>query len=136
WQGPVGSYSAATHVAASVKRQPGVQQASPAATAPFAAVVHKAAVGTIRSGAGAVLAVPEGYLDHVRTFRFLRGSLRSGEIVFEQQLAATLQVEPGDTVTLRTRAGGPPHRFSVSGVAFLTAPDVLFQPLNPLLGSA
>src|SRR5207248_9206000 len=75
-------------------------------------------------------------LDHIRTFRFLRGSLRRGEIVFDQQLAATLQVEPGDTVTLRTRAGGPPHRFSVSGVAFLTAPDVLFQPLNPLLGPA
>ena len=136
WQGPVGSYSAATHVAAAVARQPGVQQASPVATAPFASIVHQAPVGTIRSGAGAVLAVSPGYLDHIRAFRFLRGSLRRGEIVFDQQLAATLQVTPGDTVTLTPRAGARPHRFRVSGVALVTAPDVLFQPLNPLLGPA
>ena len=83
WQGPVGSYSAATHVAAAVARQPGVQQASPVATAPFASIVHQAPVGTIRSGAGAVLSVSPGYLDHIRAFRFLRGSLRRGEIVFD-----------------------------------------------------
>src|SRR5207244_8547609 len=105
-------------------------------TAPFESIVHQAAVGTIRSGSGAVLAVPPGYLDHIRTFRFLRGSLHPGEIVFDQQLAATLQVAPGDTVSLRPRAGAPPHRFRVSGVALVTAPDVLFQPLNPLLGPA
>ena len=58
WQGPVGTYSAAQRVAAAVARQPGVQQASPLATAPFASIVHQAAVGTIRSGSGAVLAVP------------------------------------------------------------------------------
>jgi putative ABC transport system permease protein len=136
WQGPVGSHSAAVRVASAVARQPGVQQASPVATAPFASIVHNAAVGTIRSGSGAVLAVPPGYLDHIHTFRFLRGSLRPREIVFDQQLAATLQVKPGDTVTLTPRAGARPHRFRVSGVALVTAPDVLFQPLNPLLGPA
>jgi putative ABC transport system permease protein len=136
WQGPVGSYAAAMHVATAVARQPGVRQASPVATAPFASIVHQAAVGTIRSGAGAVLAVSPGYLDHIRTFRFLRGSLRRGEIVFDQQLAATLQVQPSDTVTLTPRVGARPRRFRVSGVALVTAPDVLFQPLNPLLGPA
>jgi len=136
WQGPVNSYRAAVRVAAGVARQPGVEQASPVATAPFGSIVHNAAAGTIRSGAGAVLAVPPSYLDHIRTFRFLRGSLRLGEIVFDQQLAATLQVEPGDTVTLTPRPGARPHRFRVGGVALVTAPDVLFQPLNPLLGPA
>src|SRR5207302_8660816 len=113
WQGPVGTYSTAQRVAAAVARQPGVQQASPLATAPFASIVHQAAVGTIRSGSGAVLAVPPRYLDHVHTFRFLRGRLRPGEIVFDQQLAATLQVEPGDTVTFTPRVGARPHRFRV-----------------------
>jgi putative ABC transport system permease protein len=136
WQGPVGSYAAAVRVAAGVARQQGVDEASPVATAPFASIVHDAAVGRIRSGAGAVLAVPPGYLDHIRTFRFLRGSLRPGEMVFDQQLAATLQVELGDTVTLTPRTGARPHRFRVGGVALVTAPDVLFQPLNPLLGPA
>src|SRR5205823_9182192 len=88
------------------------------------------------SGSGAVLAVPPGYLDHIHTFRFLRGSLRRGEIVFDQQLAATLRVEPGDMVSLTPRAGARAHRFRVGGVALVTAPDVLFQPLNPLLGPA
>src|SRR5205085_773786 len=136
WQGPVGSYAAAVQVAAAVERQPGVQHASPVATAPFASIVHRAAVGTIRSGSGAVLAVPPGYLDHIPTFRFLRGGLQPGEIVFDQQLAATLQVEPGDTVTFTPRVGARPHRFRVSGIALVTAPDVLFQPLNPLVSPA
>ncbi|MGB2953134.1 MAG: ABC transporter permease, partial [Gaiellaceae bacterium] len=113
-----------------------VLEAAPVATAPFAGAVHTAAVGTIRSGAGSILAVPPGYLDHIRTFRFLRGSLRPGEIVFDQQLAATLQVQPGDTIRLTPRPGAAPRRFRVSGVALVTAPDVLFQPLNPLLGPA
>jgi len=136
WQGPVGSYSAAVGVAAGVARQPGVQQAAAVATAPFASIVHHAAVGTIRSGSGAVVAVPPDYLDHIRTFHFLRGALRPGEIAFDQQLAATLQVQPGDMVTLTPRPGVRPQRFRVSGVALVTAPDVLFQPLNPLLGPA
>src|SRR5947208_1640905 len=67
---------------------------------------------------------------------FLRGSQRDGQVVLDQQLAATLQAQIGDTVTLRAAAHGPPRRFKVSGVALVTAPDVLFQPLNPLLGPA
>ena len=40
WQGPVGTYRAATRVADGVARQPGVVEAAAAATAPFAAVEH------------------------------------------------------------------------------------------------
>ncbi|MDQ2982843.1 MAG: ABC transporter permease [Actinomycetota bacterium] len=136
WQGPVASYGAAKRVAAGVARQAGVLEAAPVATAPFAGAEHQAAVGAIHAGAGSILAVPPHYSDHIHTFRFLRGSLRPGEVVFDQQLAATLQVQPGDTVLLAPRPGKKPLRFRVSGVALVTAPDVLFQPLNPLLGPA
>jgi putative ABC transport system permease protein len=137
WQGPVGSSSAATGIARRVARIPGVADASPVATAPFSGLEHVSPVaGTIRSGAGAILAVLPGYPSHFDTLRFLRGSLRPGEIAFDQQLAATLQVQPGDTVTLTPRPGARPLRFRVSGVALVTAPDPLFQPLNPLLGPA
>src|SRR5438270_3018959 len=137
WQGPVTSYRAATATAESVRRQPGVAEAVAAATAPFASVEHASpAAGTIRAGAGAVLAVPPGYLRQIDTFRFLRGSLRAGAVVLDQQLAATLQVQPGDTITLTPRRGGSSVRLPVSGIALVTAPDQLFQPLNPLLGPA
>ena len=136
WQGPVGSYRAARRAAAGAAARPGVLEAMPVATAPFAGIEHNAAVGRIRSGAGSILAVPPGYLDHIQTFRFLRGSLVPGQIVFDQQLAATLQVQPGDVVSLQPRSGTPPKRFRVSGVALVTAPDVLFQALNPLAGPA
>src|SRR5437588_11048902 len=39
-------------------------------------------------------------------------------------------------VTLTPRRGSTPIRFRVSGIALVTAPDALFQPLNPLLGPA
>jgi putative ABC transport system permease protein len=132
WQGPVASYAAAMRVAREVARQPGVLYAAPVATAPFSGIVHVGAAGTIRSGNGAILAVPPDYARRFHTFRFLRGSLRPGAIVFDQQLAATLQVQPGDTVTLASP--GRDLQLRVSGVALVTAPDVLFQPLNPLLG--
>src|SRR5581483_423779 len=107
------------------------------ATAPFAGVEHVSpSAGTIHAGAGAVLAAPPGYLRHIDTFRFLRGSLRPGAVVLDQQLAATLQVEPGQTITLTPRRGARPVRLPVSGIALVTAPDLLFQPLNPLLGPA
>jgi putative ABC transport system permease protein len=137
WQGPVGSARTASLVARRVAQQRGVAEAAPAATAPFAGFEHVSrSVGTIRSGAGSILAVPPSYLAHIRTFRFLRGSLRPGQVVFDQQLAATLQVRPGDVVTMTPRQGGKPLRFRVSGIALVTAPDVLFQPLNPLVGPA
>src|SRR5437016_11674276 len=56
WQGPVGSYDGASRVATAVARQPGVREALPAETAPFASIVHSGAAGTIHSGAGAILA--------------------------------------------------------------------------------
>lgn len=136
WQGPVGSEAQALRVASAVARQPGILQASATATAPFASADHRASVGNIRTGNGSVLAVPPGYLRHIKTFRFLHGSLRPGEIVLDQQLAATLQATLGDRITLTPRAGAKPQSFRVSGVALVTAPDVLFQPLNPVLGPA
>ena len=137
WQGPVASRGAAQRAARDVAGRKGVLDAIPAATSSFAGATHvKAGVGTIRSGAGSILAVPPTYLDHFKTFRFLRGSLRPGEVVFDQQLAATLQVEPGDLVTIVPHRGRPPVRLRVGGIALVTAPDVLFQPLNPLLGPA
>jgi putative ABC transport system permease protein len=137
WQGPVSSSVAATAIAKRVAQQPGVAEAVPAATAPFAAIEHVSpTIGRIRTGSGTILAVPRRYRSHIHTFRFLRGSFRPGQIVFDQQLAATLQVQPGDMVTLWPRSASRPLRFRVSGVALVTAPDVLFQPLNPFLGPA
>jgi putative ABC transport system permease protein len=136
WQGPVASYGQARHVASAVSRQPGIEQASATATAPFATASHAGPAGTTNAGNGSVLAVPAGYLRHINTFRFLQGSLTPGAIVLDQQLAATLQAHIGDTISLRARPGAPSRRFPVSGVALITAPDVVFQPLNPLLGPA
>jgi putative ABC transport system permease protein len=136
WQGPVGSYGQARQVASGVAAQPGIEQASAAATAPFAGASHSGPAGTTDAGSGQVLAVPPDYLTHIHTFRFLQGSMRPGAIVLDQQLAATLQAHIGDTVTLTPRPGARPQRFPVSGVALITAPDVVFQPLNPLLGPA
>ena len=137
WQGPVAGRAAAQRVARAVARQPGVAEAVASATAPFTAIEHDSpSAGSIRSGAGSLLAIPPGYLAHVQTLRFLRGSLRPGEIVLDQQLAATLQAQPGDVVMLTPRRGAAPVRLRVGGIALVTAPDALFQPLNPLLGPA
>jgi putative ABC transport system permease protein len=135
-QGPVGSYRDARSLAAGIARRPEIAQASPAATAPFTGIGHRGPAGVTNAGQGSLLAVPPGYLRRIDTFRFLRGSLREGQIVLDQQLAATLQARIGDTVLLRTGPHARPRRFKVSGVALVTAPDVLFAPLNPLLGPA
>ncbi|MGB2874710.1 MAG: ABC transporter permease [Gaiellaceae bacterium] len=136
WQGPVGSYSVAEQLARGVAKQPGIIEAAPVATAPFAGTAHKASVGEIRSSSGALLAVPPGYLAQIKTFRFLRGGLRPGSIVLDQQLAATLQAQPGDRISLTPRPGAKPLSFRVSGIAVVTSADVLFQPLNPVSGPA
>src|ERR1700757_1764000 len=63
WQGPVPSGQSAIAVARSGAGQQGVAEAVPAATAPFAGLEHVSpTLGTIRAGAGALLAVPAGYL--------------------------------------------------------------------------
>lgn len=135
-QGPVGSYRDARSLAAGIGRRPEIAQASPAATAPFAGIAHHGPAGVTNAGQGSILAAPPGYLRRIDTFRFLRGSLRQGQIVLDQQLAATLQARVGDTVALRAGPHAQPRPFRVSGVALVTAPDVLFQPLDPLLGPA
>src|SRR5437588_6138631 len=136
WQGPVGSYGAAQQFSGRIARQPGILAALPAATAPFSGTAHRAAAGEIHSASGAILAVPPDYPARVKTLRFLRGRLEPGSIVLDQQLAATLQAQPGDTISLTPRTGAKPLPFSVSGIALVTSPDVLFQPLNPLSGPA
>jgi putative ABC transport system permease protein len=135
-QGPVASYGQARSLASGVAHQPYIAQAAPAASAPFAGISHRGSAGVTSAGRGYALAIEPRYLRNFQTFRYLRGSLRSGQIVLDQQLAATLQAQIGDSVVLRAAANGPPRRFRVSGVALVTAPDVLFQPLNPLLGPA
>ena len=137
WQGPVSSYPAAVRVARSVAAQHGVLSAEPVATAGFAGLEHAASsVGTIRSGAGSILAVAPSYVQHIHTFRFLRGGLKPGQVVLDQQLAATLQAQPGDTVTITPRRGAKPVRLHVSGIALMAASDVVFAPLDPLVGPA
>jgi putative ABC transport system permease protein len=135
-QGPVSSYGEARTVAGEVARQNGVLQASAVATAPLTGGEHQGPNGLTSSGAGAVLAVPLDYGAHIHTFRFLQGTLRPGAVVLDQQMAATLQAHIGDRVTLRAPGGGAPQTYPVSGVALVTAPDELFQPLNPQLGPA
>ncbi len=136
WQGPVASYSAARRVANGVADQRGVAQATPAATAPFAGVSHSGPAGLSNAGTGSLLAVPPGYEAHLDVYRYLQGGLLPGQVVLDQQLAATLQARIGDTVSISPRAGARPQRFRVSGVALITAPDVVFQPLNPQVGPA
>ncbi|MEA2315562.1 MAG: putative transport system permease protein [Solirubrobacteraceae bacterium] len=136
WQGPVASYAQARSVAAGVARQPGIAQVSAAATAPFTAASHAGGSGTTSAGSGSILAVPYDYQSHVKTFRLLQGSLQQGGIVLDQQLAATLQAKLGDAVAITPHAGAPAQSFPVTGIALITAPDVLFAPLNPLLGPA
>ena len=111
-------------------------RASPAATAPFSGVSHTGPAGVSTAGSGSLLAVPPGYERSFDVYRFLQGRLAPGQIVLDQQLAATLQARIGDTVTITPRPGARPRRFRVSGVALITAPDTVFQPLNPQLGPA
>ncbi|MEA2200322.1 MAG: putative transport system permease protein [Solirubrobacteraceae bacterium] len=136
WQGPVASYGQAQAVAAGVARQPGVVQSSAAATASFAGASHTGSAGISSAGSGSLLAIPPGYQAHINTFRFLQGHLQEGGVVLDQQLAATLQAQIGDPITITPRPGARPQTFRVSGIALITAPDVLFQPLNPQLGPA
>ncbi|MEA2471609.1 MAG: putative transport system permease protein [Thermoleophilaceae bacterium] len=135
-QGPVASYKKDTSVAAGIARQPGVLQASPTATAPLVKTVHRGPAGISSAGAGGVLAVPPGYLTHIKTFRILQGSLKPGSVVLDQQMAATLQARIGDKVALVTRNGAKPVQVTVSGVAIASNADQLFQPLNPTTGPA
>jgi putative ABC transport system permease protein len=136
WQGPVSSYAQAQRVAAGLSKQRGIQQASATATAPLAGAELRGPGGSTGTGSGAILAVPPGYSSHINTFRMLHGRLSDGSVVLDQQMAATLRARIGDRVSVTTRKGARPHAFRVSGVALVTQPDVLFQPLNPQLGPA
>src|SRR5438132_2698129 len=55
WQGPVASYPQARQVAAGVAAQPGIEQASATATAPFAGASHAGPGGTTDAGSGSIL---------------------------------------------------------------------------------
>ena len=103
WQGPVGSYAEAQRVAAEVARQRGVTQASAAATAPFSGVTHSGPAGVSSAGAGSVLAVSPGYEQRFPVYRILQGRSAAGQVLLDQQLAATLQARIGDRVTITPR---------------------------------
>src|SRR5262249_48614350 len=135
-QGPVRSYREARLLASGIARRQDIGSASAAATAPFAGIVHHGPEGVTSAGKGAGLAVPPRYPPSFQTFPLLRGSLRPGEVVLDQQLAATLRARVGDTVAIRSGTAGAPRRFRVGGIVLVTAPDILFQPLNPQLGPA
>jgi putative ABC transport system permease protein len=136
WQGPVGSYRQDLTVASEVAHQRGMAHADATATAPFAAAEHRGSAGRTSAGQGAIFAVDPSYIGHFQTFRLLRGGLAPGGVVLDQQLAATLQAQVGDTVRLTVRPGHPPVALHVSGVSLISAPDVIFQPLNPTVGPA
>ncbi|HZV73313.1 MAG TPA: FtsX-like permease family protein [Conexibacter sp.] len=136
WQGPVSSAAVARSVAAGVARQPGLAQASATATAPFASATSSGPAGATSSSSGAVLAIPPGYLTHIQTFRILQGAPAPGSVLLDQQMAATLQASIGGVVRLQPSAHAPALPYRVGGIVLVTAPDVLFQPLNPLLGPA
>jgi putative ABC transport system permease protein len=135
-QAPVTSLAKDRQAATAARHQLGVAYAAAAATAPFASADHSGGGLSSQTAQGAILAVPPDYLAHVHTFRMLQGGLKPGGVVLDQQMAATLQARVGDTVRLHPRRGAPPQSFRVSGVALITSPDVVFQPLNPLLGPA
>jgi len=134
-QAPVRSSAQARSLARRIARRPEIGSASAAATAPFAGIVHRGPAGVTSAGQGSILAVPPGYQRRIEAFRFLRGSLRPGHVALDQQLAATLQARVGDRVAIRVGKGAP-RSFTVSGVALVSAPDLLFQPLDPQLGPA
>ena len=136
WQAPIGSYGDTTKLAGQVARQPGVAYAAPAAAAPFAGITHSGAAGNSSAGNGSILAIPPDYSRHVGAVRFLQGRMREGALVLDQQLAATLQARIGDTVAVTAQRGKPARRLPVSGIVLVQDADVLFQPLNPLLGPA
>ena len=135
-QAPVTSFAKDQQAAAGVGRQPGVAYAAAAATAPFSSAERSAGGISTQTSQGAILAVPADYAARVHTFRMLQGGLRPGGVVLDQQMAATLQAKLGDTVRLRPRPNSPPVSYKVTGVGLITAPDQVFQPLNPLLGPA
>ncbi|MBA3808441.1 MAG: ABC transporter permease [Solirubrobacterales bacterium] len=135
-QGPVSSYAQAQTLAKEVAAEQGVLQASAAATAPISGAEHESQSGLTSSGPGAILAIPPNYAANIHTFRFLGGTLRAGAVVLDQQMASTLQAHIGDRIALRVSGSKTVHTYPVSGIALITAADILFQPLNPLLGPA
>ena len=116
WQGPVSSAPQAQRVAQAVAKQPGVAQASATATAPFASSTHTGPAGQTTTANGSILAVPPNYSQGIHTFRLLHGSLKPGGVVLDQQMAATLQAQIGDTVKLVSKPGSTPQPYKLTGV--------------------
>ena len=138
WQGPVGSVRAGRSAsAAGVARQPGVAQASAdrdravrRRATPPAPTRHDQRRQRRRARRPARLPARTS-----RPSGSCRAAHARASVVLDQQMAATLQAQIGDRSPQATpRAPAAP--LPVSGVALVTAPDVLFQPLNPLLGPA
>ena len=134
-QAPVTSLAKDQRAAAGVARQPGVAYAAAAATAPFSSAERSAGASRPRPRAEPSSRCPAAIRTHAH-LPHAPGRLRAGGVVLDQQMAATLQAQVGDTIRLRPRPNARRRAYTVSGVALITAPDQLFQPLNPLLGPA
>ena len=86
---------------------------------------------------GAILAVPPDYSAHVHTFRLLQGwpaTRRRGPRPADGSDAPGQARGHGQAAASPERAA--PISYKVTGVGLITAPDQVFQPLNPLLGPA
>src|SRR5436190_10948824 len=100
WQAPVSSYSRDLAGARAVVRQPGIAEAAPTATAPFASASHSGRAGHINTGSGSILAVPPRYPTPLKTFRALPGTLPPRRTGLDQPLGAS--------PTARTPTPSPP----------------------------
>ena len=119
------------------RRQPDVAQASAGGDRPLRGRRHRGAAGVTSAGAGAILAVPPGYLHQHRHLPLPARRPAPGRRSCSTS-SWRRRCGRGSATRSGSRLGGsaPAARFRVGGVALVTAPDVLFQPLNPQLGPA
>ena len=138
WQGPVASLrSSAERSPPAWRGQPGVLAGSPGRDGAVRRRRPHARPARRRSAPAPARSSPyrRATCDHIHTFRFLRGSLAPGEVVLDQQLAATLQAESATRSRSTPRRAPRRSAFRVSaGSRSSPRPTSLFQPLNPLLG--
>ena len=131
WQGPCSSAAQAQRAARRSPRSRASRRPRRRRPPRSRASTHTGPAGSTTTATGSILAVPPELLAHIHTFRLLHGSLRPGGVVLDQQMAATLQAQIGDTVTLIPQPGSKPRPYRVTGVALVTAPDQALPAAQP-----